>query len=964
MLALVGFLLLYLSWQAFRWIPARKELVGDLAFAPLTIAAMYTAWRAADRCTGSRRLRQAWRLLAVAAAVYLAGNLTVLVYEVGLNMKAYPSIADAFYLGCYPILLAGLLRFPSGRRLREQTAELVLDLAIVAIATSTVFVYVVLGPSAVKGSSDTLQTVFSIAFPAGDMILLVGLASILLRGGIPQSRTALYLVAGALILRVAADLVYGYISMHGTYAGGDFVDILPIAGLALFAAAPMFQLDVRPGGVDRSGGTVVRAPIRLSWGPYAAAAIVFGLFAVVERRDPFFPNQVLALVAMLLTALVAARQLLVQRRLLATQVQLRQARDELSALATTDALTGLGNHRSIVDSVDLELSRAGRHGRPFSVLFMDLDHFKQLNDTFGHLVGDEALKELGAVLRDCLREIDSVGRWGGEEFVVVLPESDGAEAIATAERIRATVMSHRFSSAGTGMTCSVGVASFPRDATDRSKLVELADTAMYQAKRQGRNCTVAANPGELGRDASAAAVAEAGGGSVSSLVGAESRDQYLADHDILTGLFNRGRLIEELDRQLDEAARDGRSAAVLLIDVDNFKLVNDSIGPAEGDRLLKSVAEVIQSAIGAGDVASRLGSDEFAVILPAASEGEAIRASNQIRRLLHDHVHGPAVQSSVGVCMFGPGAKLSPDDVMIGADIALYEAKQQGGDRTEVYRGQGGAVLTWVDRIWTALAENRFVLYGQPILELSSGTVARWELLIRMISEDGDVIPPDAFLPTAERFGLVTRIDRWVTEEALRIASAGESISFNLSASSIGDSRILASVRRAISAGLDPERVVFEMTETAAMTNLDAARRFAGNLTSVGCDLALDDFGTGFGSFTYLKHLPVRYLKIDMEFIRDVAGNATDQQVVQAICAVAHSLGKQTVAEGVESADAHAMLLSYGVDFAQGQYIGRPKRISPPTDLERRLRARAPHQGHQRPASGANHDAAAGPRSR
>jgi diguanylate cyclase (GGDEF)-like protein len=396
-------------------------------------------------------------------------------------------------------------------------------------------------------------------------------------------------------------------------------------------------------------------------------------------------------------------------------------------------------------------------------------------------------------------------------------------------------------------------------------------------------------------------------------------------------------MTEELDRQLRHASRYGRSGAVLLIDIDNFKLVNDSYGHAEGDRLLKAVAEIIADRLGATDVAARLGSDEFAVILPETTENEAILAANQFRGLLHDR-SGTGVQSSVGVSMFGPGDELSPGDVMIGADIALYEAKQHGGDRTEVYRGQDGAVLTWVDRIWAALAEDRFVLYGQPIIDLDQRTIARRELLIRMVAEDGDIIPPDAFLPTAERFGMITAIDRWVTTQALQLAAGGEKVSVNLSGSSIGDPQILASVREAVAAGLDPDNVVFELTETAAMTNLDGARRFAADLTALGCALALDDFGTGFGSFTYLKHFPVRYLKIDMEFVRDLARNKTDQQVVQAICGIAHSLGKRTIAEGVEQESTLHVLAAYGVDFAQGFHIGRPKRITPPTKLERKLR--------------------------
>jgi EAL domain-containing protein (putative c-di-GMP-specific phosphodiesterase class I) len=284
---------------------------------------------------------------------------------------------------------------------------------------------------------------------------------------------------------------------------------------------------------------------------------------------------------------------------------------------------------------------------------------------------------------------------------------------------------------------------------------------------------------------------------------------------------------------------------------------------------------------------------------------------------------------------------VSPDDVLTGADIALYEAKEHGGDRSVVYRDRAGGALAWVDRIRTALAENRFVLYGQPIIDLRTRQMVRQELLIRMIADDGQVITPDAFLPAAERFGLVTPIDRWVTDEALQLAASGSAVSFNLSGTSIGDGHILAAVRDAIVEGLDPARIVLEVTETAAMTNLDAARRFATALTNMGCSLALDDFGTGFGSFTYLKHLPAGYLKIDMEFVRDVVDNRTDQEVVQAICAIAHSLGKKTIAEGVEREATLGVLEAYGVDYAQGFFIGRPGRISGETELEAHLRREA-----------------------
>src|SRR6202043_1556517 len=194
----------------------------------------------------------------------------------------------------------------------------------------------------------------------------------------------------------------------------------------------------------------------------------------------------------------------------------------------------------------------------------------------------------------------------------------------------------------------------------------------------------------------------------------------------------------------------------------------------------------------------------------------------------------------------------------------------------------------------------RFLLYRQPIVDLRTGLVAYHELLIRMLSEDGEIIAPGDFLPTAERFGLIGEIDRWVTEHALRLAIDGERVTVNLAGPSIGDERILPLVHDALADGLNPANVIFEITETAAVSNFENAERFARTLNDIGCDLALDDFGTGFGSFTYLKYVNARCLKIDLEFVRHLVSNDTDQKVVKSIVDIAHSLEKKTIAEGVE----------------------------------------------------------------
>jgi EAL domain-containing protein (putative c-di-GMP-specific phosphodiesterase class I) len=240
------------------------------------------------------------------------------------------------------------------------------------------------------------------------------------------------------------------------------------------------------------------------------------------------------------------------------------------------------------------------------------------------------------------------------------------------------------------------------------------------------------------------------------------------------------------------------------------------------------------------------------------------------------------------------------------------------------YGHQASGILTRVQRIRGALAAERFVLHAQPILDLRRGEVACHELLIRMLSDDGGLIPPAAFIPPAERFGLIGEIDRWVTGQALRLAAHGRRVTINLSAKSLADPGIVAAVRDEVNNGLDPRNVIFEITETAAVANTADASELARTLTGIGCELALDDFGTGFGSFSYLKHFPARYLKIDADFVRQARNDATDQAIIRSICGVARALGKETIAEGVEDSETLEILRRQGVDYAQGFFIGRP----------------------------------------
>ncbi len=420
----------------------------------------------------------------------------------------------------------------------------------------------------------------------------------------------------------------------------------------------------------------------------------------------------------------------------------------------------------------------------------------------------------------------------------------------------------------------------------------------------------------------------------------EERLRYMADHDQLTALFNRRRFDEELKRELARAGRYAEHSAVLSIDIDNFKGINDSAGHAAGDAVLAHVARVLTERSRASDVVGRLGGDEFAVLLSAVGAREARSAAEH---LLAEIRSSPAayggkpfrVTASIGVATF-ESDDATAGEVMVNADLAMYAAKTSGRDRVVVYtpsearKARAMAKLTWSQRIQDALNRDRFVLHLQPILELSTGQIKHGELLLRMKGDRGKLITPGAFLPAAERFGLIHAIDRWVVQRAIQLMSetngGGPRVGINLSGESIvGDPLLLEMIEQELErTGIDPAKLIFEVTETAAIANMPEATQFARGLTSLGCSLALDDFGTGFGSFYYLKHLPVSYVKLDGEFIQNLPRSEVDEHMVKAIVGVSQALGIKTVAESVADEETIGLLHKHNVDYAQGYYVGKP----------------------------------------
>jgi len=419
---------------------------------------------------------------------------------------------------------------------------------------------------------------------------------------------------------------------------------------------------------------------------------------------------------------------------------------------------------------------------------------------------------------------------------------------------------------------------------------------------------------------------------------------FLADHDPLTSLYTRKRFVEELGREIARSHRSGAAGAVVLVDLDDFKYVNDTQGHRNGDRLLTSLAHVLRQTVRANDLLARLDGDEFAVLVTETQPSKVDFVVERLLKAVRNHfVHVGeqpiGVTASAGIAFFGAGSA-SAEEILARADQALDRAKRQGRDQfamfkpDEKWQARVDSRLSGEKLIREALARGRFVLHAQPILDLRTNEVVQYELLIRMLDEQNQLIPPASFLYTAERFGLIRSIDRWVVRQAIRLITHQRTLgnyvrlSVNLSGKSVGDLELTTLIEKEIAeGGVEPGQLTFEITETTAITDTERSKIFAIALKQIGCRLALDDFGVGSNSMNQLKHLPVDYLKIDGSFIRDLPSNKVDQHLVRAMVEVARALKKRTVAEFVSSAEILKVVRDSGVDFAQGFFIGKPDTI-------------------------------------
>lgn len=842
--ALCAFLGVYFSWQLLRWIPAPRDLTGDLLLLAISGWAAGEAFAAARRTRASSPLTRAWCWIGAALAFQTGGEVAQMVYE-AIGSAPYPSLADPLYLAFYPAMLVGVLALPTARLSRRGALELAVDCGLVALGGGTAFIVLILGPNAVAADG-WLQALVAVAYPIGDMILLVALAAARMRVPTRSSARPLGPMTLAIALFAFADLVYGYVVLNGVYHGGDAVDGLYVLAFACFLLAAW-----RQPRVDRAEQQPDAGPwdARESVLPYLAMFAILAVAATTTVDDPLFPDGAVAIVVALSGGLIVARQLMRQARLRDSYRNLEEAQ-EIAKVGSWELDLASGTlHRSVVDQ--RLHGRAGVPGQTLEELLRSIHHEDRERV---HLAFAQSIAT-GAPLALEARVVDHRGR---VRSLLMRAEAQRSRGVLS------------------------GLVGTDQDVTERHEL--------------------------------------------------EAQLRYQARHDPLTGLLNRHRFAEILAQRL--RARD-TSDALVLIDVDDFKLLNDAHGHTVGDRALARLARALGERCGRTGILARLDGDEFAMLL---AEPDPDRVSDIVVRVQADVASGdgtPPISLSAGLVLLDGDERSSSADALVAADIALFEAKRSGKGGIRTYRGAAAAGVTWLHRIRRALREDRFVLHGQPIVDLRTGAVTHRELLLRMRGDSGELIGPGAFIPIAEHFGLIGEIDRWVLRHGLERARHGESVSINLSAFAISDPELLALVEQA-APKLVEGQVILEITETAALGNLEEARHFVERLKEMRMAVAIDDFGTGFASFAYLKHLPADYVKIDAEFVREVATNPTDARVVEAVVNIAHGLGKLTIAEGIESGAAVAVLERLGVDFGQGFHLGAPEALPEPAHEPKR----------------------------
>ena len=671
-----------------------------------------------------------------------------------------------------------------------------------------------------------------------------------------------------------------------------------------------------------------------------------------------------------------------------TQREITRQNRELQVLATRDPLTGVLNRRSLFDGMATLLSEVADQGEPLSCIMVDIDHFKSINDRFGHATGDKVIKILARTLTQCVRADDLVGRYGGEEFCVIVPGVNEEAAAAIAEKMRLAIYEGRdakFTSA-LRVSASFGVAASIAGEKMAEVLVDLADKALYQAKQRGRNRVVCWSEIEHhtdhGGDEDAgvptgavrqrnARVQSAADGRVQDveLVSANQRlRDRIAELELLireqlgegaigfdepTGLPNRIVLIDRIRQGLQRGERTGSRVAVLAVDVESIALVREAQGIAAADKLMRLVGTILKKSLRGIDTVAVAGSSDVEASISSGGDGEftvllsdmrVAESATWIIQRLFGALEAPVeVEGNEVILDASIGVSLSPNDgedadaLIANAGAALREAKLAPGRNVCLYfnkemNERSREQLNMEAKLHRALEHGELFLEYQPGVDMRTGRIRVFEALLRWRHPDLGQVRPDRFIPIAEHAGLIECIGDWVIQSALlqlkswhEMGNEELCVAINFSAFQFRQKDLVERVVAGLEeAQLSASSLVVEITESSLIENLDTAVDIVNGLHEAGVCVALDDFGTGYSSLNYLKRFPIDVVKIDRSFLRDFPAQPNDTEVVSAIIAMAHSLGLRVVAEGVETDRQLQVLQNMQCDEIQGYLFSKP----------------------------------------
>jgi diguanylate cyclase (GGDEF)-like protein/PAS domain S-box-containing protein len=632
--------------------------------------------------------------------------------------------------------------------------------------------------------------------------------------------------------------------------------------------------------------------------------------------------------------------------------QINRQNDKLQILATHDPLTGCLNRRSLFDNFEGQFEDALRSGKPLSCVMMDIDHFKSINDNYGHGAGDKVLQVIAKTVQGILRDSDRVFRYGGEEFCILLPGSSIEVATTVAERVRKFVSEQFVADVRSGknisVTTSLGISITGNGAINLSQLIDEADRALYQSKEDGRDKTTVWNALLGDGEAILEATAEPGDEGAGTDAGSISREDW---QDLMTGLPNLSSFNDGLKQAIETIPDDTSSMAVVLLDIDFFQRLNLSLGYPTGDEVLKILAKRLHHTMRTtdsvkllkpGDMDSdifRIGGDEFGVLLTGIEDTAFVpMVVARIMRILSEPVQTEKQEvfltCSAGVSLY-PKDGQHADELITCAGLALKQAKKTGVGKYSLYDDEYASSVRRDYQIENelryAIENEELELYFQPKLDINTLKIESMEALIRWNHPDTGTRNPGEFISAAESSGLINPMGKWVMDAACRQVrewlDSGHKlpVSINLSPVQFRQPDLVEQINDAIAkAKIDPALIELEITENAIMENVEAAMDTMNTLSGFGYPISIDDFGIGYSSLEHLRRYPFDILKIDRCFIKEIDGGDSELAIARAIVEMAHSMGLRVVAEGVETESQLFALREINCDMIQGFLLGKP----------------------------------------